>query len=70
MTSGAERTVRANYVVGCDGARSKVREAIGAVAQGSFANHAWGVVDMLAVTDFPDIASRQRSNRPTTATSC
>jgi phenol 2-monooxygenase len=54
-TSGAERTVRANYVVGCDGARSKVREAIGAVAQGSFANHAWGVVDMLAVTDFPDI---------------
>lgn len=55
MTSGAERTVRANYVVGCDGARSKVREAIGAVAQGSFANHAWGVVDMLAVTDFPDI---------------
>ena len=55
LVSGAERTVRANYVVGCDGARSKVREAIGAVANGSFANHAWGVVDMLAVTDFPDI---------------
>jgi phenol 2-monooxygenase len=55
LTSGTERTVRANYVVGCDGARSKVREAIGAVASGSFANHAWGVVDMLAVTDFPDI---------------
>ena len=55
LVSGAERTVRANYVVGCDGARSKVREAIGAVASGSFANHAWGVVDMLAVTDFPDI---------------
>ena len=55
LDSGAERTVRANYVVGCDGARSKVREAIGAVASGSFANHAWGVVDMLAVTDFPDI---------------
>ena len=53
--SGLERTVRANYVVGCDGARSRVREAIGAVAQGNFANHAWGVVDMLAVTDFPDI---------------
>ena len=55
LASGTERTVRANYVVGCDGARSKVREAIGAVASGSFANHAWGVVDMLAVTDFPDI---------------
>ena len=50
-----ERSVRAKYVVGCDGARSRVREAIGAVPRGDFANHAWGVVDMLAVTDFPDI---------------
>jgi phenol 2-monooxygenase (NADPH) len=53
--SGLETTVRAKYVVGCDGARSKVRESIGAVPQGDFANHAWGVVDMLATTDFPDI---------------
>jgi phenol 2-monooxygenase (NADPH) len=48
-------TVRAKYVVGCDGARSLVRDAIGAAPRGDFANHAWGVVDMLAVTDFPDI---------------
>ena len=53
--SRARKTVRAKYVVGCDGARSRVRDAIGAVPQGDFANHAWGVVDMLAVTDFPDI---------------
>ncbi len=53
--SGPETTIRAKYVVGCDGARSLVRDAIGAVPQGDFANHAWGVVDMLAVTDFPDI---------------
>ena len=53
--SGAQKTVRAKYVVGCDGARSGVREAIGAVPRGDFANHAWGVVDMLATTDFPDI---------------
>jgi len=53
--SGATSIVRAKYVVGCDGARSGVREAIGAVPRGDFANHAWGVVDMLAVTDFPDI---------------
>jgi phenol 2-monooxygenase (NADPH) len=53
--SGAEKTVRAKYVVGCDGARSKVRESIGATPRGDFANHAWGVVDVLAVTDFPDI---------------
>jgi phenol 2-monooxygenase (NADPH) len=55
VAGGTEKTVRARYVVGCDGARSKVREAIGAVPRGDFANHAWGVVDMLAVTDFPDI---------------
>ncbi len=53
--TGQEKLVRARYVVGCDGAHSRVREAIGAVPRGDFANHAWGVVDMLAVTDFPDI---------------
>ena len=55
VANGSETTVRAKYVVGCDGARSRVRDSIGAVPSGDFANHAWGVVDMLAVTDFPDI---------------
>ncbi len=55
VASGAHKTIRAKYVVGCDGARSKVREAIGVELRGDFANHAWGVVDMLATTDFPDI---------------
>jgi phenol 2-monooxygenase len=47
--------VRARYVVGCDGARSRVREAIGQKLEGDSANQAWGVMDVLAVTDFPDI---------------
>lgn len=53
----AERfvTVRAKYVVGCDGARSAVRKAIGLELVGDSANQAWGVMDVLAVTDFPDI---------------
>jgi phenol 2-monooxygenase len=55
VATNARKTVRAKYVVGCDGARSRVREAIGAAPHGDFANHAWGVVDMLAITDFPDI---------------
>lgn len=55
VASGAQKIVRARYVVGCDGARSKVRASIGAELRGDFANHGWGVVDMLAVTDFPDI---------------
>ncbi|MCU1632355.1 MAG: phenol 2-monooxygenase [Micrococcaceae bacterium] len=52
---GATRTIRAKYVVGADGARSKVRQAIGCTLAGDKANHAWGVMDAVAVTDFPDI---------------
>lgn len=51
---GEEFQVRAKYVVGCDGARSAVRTAIGRELQGDIANHAWGVLDILAVTDYPD----------------
>lgn len=53
--SGTEKTVHARYVVGCDGARSGVREAIGVKLVGDQAFHAWAVMDALAVTDFPDI---------------
>lgn len=52
---GQARVVRARYVVGADGAHSRVREAIGCEALGGSSNHAWGVMDLLAVTDFPDI---------------
>ena len=48
-------TIRARYVVGCDGARSAVRQSIGLTLKGDSANHAWGVMDVLVVTDFPDI---------------
>ncbi len=52
---GETVTLHARYVVGCDGARSAVRNAIGRELRGDSANHAWGVMDVLAVTDFPDI---------------
>ncbi|WP_460801993.1 FAD-dependent monooxygenase [Microbacterium sp. GXF6406] len=51
---GSEFTVRAQYVIGCDGARSNVRRALGIRLEGDAANHAWGVMDVLGVTDFPD----------------
>nr|MCU0965204.1 FAD-dependent monooxygenase [Burkholderiaceae bacterium] len=51
---GQTRQVRANYVIGCDGARSAVRGAIGGALHGDAAHQAWGVMDVLAVTDFPD----------------
>jgi len=53
--AGQVETVRARYVVGCDGARSAVRKSIGRQLVGDSANQAWGVMDVLAVTDFPDI---------------
>jgi phenol 2-monooxygenase (NADPH) len=52
---GEVETVKARYVVGCDGARSTVRKSIGRELRGDSANHAWGVMDVLAVTDFPDV---------------
>ena len=52
---GETETVKARYVVGCDGARSIVRTAIGRDLHGDSANHAWGVMDVLGVTDFPDV---------------
>lgn len=48
-------TIRAKYVIGCDGARSAVRRSLGIEMNGDARNHAWGVMDVFAVTDFPDI---------------
>ncbi|HET9538169.1 MAG TPA: FAD-binding monooxygenase [Mesorhizobium sp.] len=53
--AGQVETVKARYVVGCDGARSVVRPCLGRALHGDSANQAWGVMDVLAVTDFPDI---------------
>lgn len=55
---GETKTVRANYVVGCDGARSNVRRAIGGELHGDAAHQAWGVMDILANTDFPDVRQK------------
>jgi phenol 2-monooxygenase len=52
---GQIETVKAKYVVGCDGARSAVRKSLGRALHGDSANHAWGVMDVFAVTDFPAI---------------
>ena len=54
----ATRTVRARYVVGCDGAHSAVRKAIGGELHGDAAHQAWGVMDILANTDFPDVRQK------------
>ena len=52
---GKTETIRARYIVGCDGARSVVRKSLGYPLKGDAARQLWGVMDVLAVTDFPDI---------------
>jgi len=58
VNAGETVSVRANYVVGCDGARSNVRTAIGGELHGDAAHQAWGVMDILANTDFPDVRQK------------
>jgi phenol 2-monooxygenase (NADPH) len=53
--TGATSSIRARYVVGCDGSRSPTRSAIGRELAGDATNQSWGVMDVLAITDFPDI---------------
>jgi phenol 2-monooxygenase len=53
--TGETSTIRAKYVVGCDGSRSRIRRAIGRELTGDASDEAWGVMDVLAVTDFPDV---------------
>ncbi|KAF2860604.1 m-hydroxybenzoate hydroxylase [Piedraia hortae CBS 480.64] len=53
--NGTREIIKAKYLVGADGSRSVVRKKLGLEMKGDFANQAWGVLDCLAVTDFPDV---------------
>src|SRR5699024_3605909 len=50
--------IRTKDVVGADGARSNVRRSLGYRLRGDQANHAWGVMDIYADTDFPDVRKK------------
>ncbi len=52
---GTQETVQAKFIVGCDGARSTVRSLMGRQLKGEAGQRLWGVMDVLAVSDFPDI---------------
>ncbi|KAF2091661.1 hypothetical protein K490DRAFT_70455 [Saccharata proteae CBS 121410] len=54
----SRRRIRAKHVVGADGAHSAVRQAIGVSLEGESQDHIWGVIDLVADTDFPDIRRR------------
>lgn len=52
---GELKTIHARYIAGCDGARSLVRKAMGRELKGDREGQAWGVMDVLPSTNFPDI---------------
>lgn len=54
-SGGIRKTINTRYLVGCDGARSAVRQAMGIKLEGDSRSRLWGVMDLLLVTDFPDI---------------
>jgi len=58
------QTMHAKYLVGCDGARSEVRKAMGLTLRGDSANQAWGVMDVLAISDFPDLRKKSLIRAP------
>jgi phenol 2-monooxygenase (NADPH) len=44
--TGERKTIRSNYVIGCDGAHSQVRKSMPEVTmEGQSGNAAWGVLD-------------------------
>ncbi|EXJ73045.1 uncharacterized protein A1O5_04194 [Cladophialophora psammophila CBS 110553] len=55
---GGEETVRAKYMLGADGAHSWVRNQLGFKLQGESTDYIWGVLDIIPITDFPDIRMR------------
>lgn len=57
--TGQIATLKSNYLVGCDGAHSRVRKSIpGLAMEGEPSKALWGVLDGLISTDFPDLWSK------------
>lgn len=54
----AKEVLHTRYLVGCDGAHSNVRKAMGARPMGSSTDAVWGVIDGVLDTDFPDLFSK------------
>ncbi|KAH8831186.1 FAD binding domain-containing protein [Flagelloscypha sp. PMI_526] len=56
---GETKTIRAKYMVGCDGGRSAVRQFLekhhGVEMKGDWVDTLWGAIDAVVKSDFPDL---------------
>jgi len=50
--AGTRETVRAKYMIGCDGAHSWTRRQLGFKLEGEQTDYVWGVLDIIPITDF------------------
>ena len=55
---GTTEVIRAKYMIGCDGAHSWTRRQLGFSMQGEQTDFIWGVLDIVPITNFPDIRMR------------
>lgn len=58
LKDGVEQVFRAKYTLGCDGAHSAVRKALGFKMLGDSTDAIWGVMDLYPRTTFPDIRKK------------
>ncbi len=56
-TGTQTETIKAKYVVGCDGAHSWTRRQINSVMEGEQTEYIWGVLDIIPITDFRECHS-------------
>ena len=54
-SEGVRRMVRTKYLIGADGGRLRVRRSVGIEMEGEMLDDVWGVVDLVADTDYPDV---------------
>ncbi|MCJ1441242.1 MAG: hypothetical protein MMC23_001728 [Stictis urceolatum] len=57
-SGGCEELVHAKFMIGCDGAHSWTRRQLGWSMEGEQTDYIWGVLDIIPITDFPDIRMR------------
>lgn len=55
---GKITTLKAKYLLGCDGAHSSVRKSLGYQMVGDTSEAVWGVMDIYPRTEFPDVRKK------------